>query len=60
MTNMKNRENSIQEWDMPELTYSDLIAIDGGGFWETLGIITGIAVVVAAVVITGGFIAILL
>lgn len=57
---MKNREISIQEWDMIELTQSELIGIDGGGFWETLGIISGIAVVVAAVVITGGFIAILL
>lgn len=57
---MKNREISIQEWNILELTQSELIAIDGGGFWETLGIISGIAVVVAAVVITGGFIAILL
>ncbi len=57
---MKNTQYSNYEWDMQELTPSELIYIDGGGFWETLGIISGIAVVVAAVVITGGFIAILL
>ncbi len=57
---MKNTQYSNYEWDMQELTLSELIYIDGGGFWETLGIISGIAVVVAAVVITGGFIAILL
>ncbi len=57
---MKNRETPIPAWDMLELTQSELVAIDGGGFWETLGIISGIAVVVTAIVITGGFIAILL
>lgn len=57
---MKNGEISTYEWDMPELSQSELILIDGGGFWETFGIISGIAVVVAAIVITGGFIAILI
>jgi hypothetical protein len=57
---MKNREISTYEWDMTELSRSELILIDGGGFWETFGIISGIAVVVAAIVITGGFIAILI
>ena len=57
---MKNREISTYEWKMPELSQPELILIDGGGFWETFGIISGIAVVVAAIVITGGFIAILI
>jgi len=57
---MKNTQISVPTWDMQELTQSELILLDGGGFWETFGIISGIAVVVAAVVITGGFIAILL
>ena len=57
---MKNREISTYEWDMTELSQSELILIDGGGFWETFGIISGIAVVVAAIVITGGFITILI
>ena len=57
---MKNGEISIYEWDMLELSQSELILIDGGGFWETFGIISGIAVVVAAIVITGGFITILI
>jgi len=60
MTNMKNREISIPAWDMLELSQPELILIDGGGFWETFGIISGIAVVVAAIVITGGFITILI
>ena len=57
---MKNLQISIPDWDMQELSQFELSSINGGGFWETFGIISGIAVVVATIVITGGFIAILL
>jgi hypothetical protein len=31
----------------------ELLTIDGGGFWNTLGIILGVATVVAAALIVG-------
>jgi hypothetical protein len=36
-----------------ELSMSELLTIDGGGFWNTLGIILGVATVVAALVLVG-------
>ena len=58
---MKKEIFPASAWDMQELTALELIQIDGGGFWETVGILTGIAVVVAAVIYTsGGIIAFLI
>lgn len=57
---MKQEFFPVSAWGMQALNTMDLIRIDGGGFWETFGIITGIAVVIAAVIYTGGLIAILL
>ena len=57
---MKKELFPVSAWGMHELNTIDLIHIDGGGFWETFGIITGVAVVIAAVIYTGGLIAILL
>lgn len=56
---MKKEFMPISAWGMQELNLSELTAIDGGGFWEILGIITGVAVVVAAVFYTGGLILLL-
>lgn len=50
----------VSAWGMQELNTVELIHMDGGGFWETFGIITGVAVVIAAVIYTGGLIAFLL
>jgi hypothetical protein len=33
-----------------ELSFEELLHIEGGGFWHTLGVILGIATVVATVV----------
>ena len=56
---MKREIMPISAWGMQELNFKELTSIDGGGFWEILGIITGIAVVVAAVIYTGGLILLL-
>jgi hypothetical protein len=56
---MKREIMPILAWGMQELNFTELTSIDGGGFWEILGIITGIAVVVAAVIYTGGLILLL-
>ena len=56
---MKKEFMPISAWGMQELNLTELMAIDGGGFWEILGIITGIAVVVAAVICTGGLLLLL-
>jgi hypothetical protein len=57
---MKKEFIPVSAWGMQELNILELIQIDGGGFWETFGIITGVAVVIAAVIYTGGIIAFLL
>ncbi|MBP6055703.1 hypothetical protein [Aquirufa regiilacus] len=57
---MKKEFFPVSAWGMQELNMMELIQIDGGGFWETFGIITGVAVVIAAVIYTGGIIAFLL
>lgn len=57
---MKQEFFPVSAWGMQELNSMELIQIDGGGFWETFGIIAGIAVVVAAVIYTTGLIAFLI
>ena len=57
---MKKEFFPVSAWGMQELNTMELIHMDGGGFWETFGIITGVAVVIAAVIYTGGLIAFLL
>jgi len=57
---MKKEFFPVSAWGMKELNAVELIHIDGGGFWETFGIIAGIAVVVAAVIYTTGLIAFLI
>ncbi len=57
---MKNKPIYLNARGMQELSLQELTTIDGGGFWETFGIITGIAVVIASVVLTIGFMAILI
>ncbi|MEN9958212.1 MAG: hypothetical protein RLZZ474_456 [Bacteroidota bacterium] len=57
---MKKEIFPVSAWGMLELNTMELTHIDGGGFWETFGIITGVAVVIAAVIYTGGLIAFLL
>lgn len=32
-----------------ELTFDEMLSIEGGGFWGTLGIILGVAVAVASI-----------
>lgn len=57
---MKKDFFPVSAWGMQELNAMELIQIEGGGFWETFGIIAGIAVVVAAVIYTTGLIAFLI
>lgn len=56
---MKRELMPISDWGMQELNLMELTHIDGGGFWEILGIITGVTVVIAAVIYSGGLILLL-
>ncbi|MEK6547848.1 MAG: hypothetical protein AABZ56_05990 [Bacteroidota bacterium] len=56
---MKKEIFPVSAWGMQELNSMELIQIDGGGFWETFGIIMGVAVVVAGVIYTGGLLLLL-
>jgi hypothetical protein len=56
---MKKELIHASSWGMQELNTSELLLIDGGGFWQTFGIILGVAVVVAAVIYTGGLLLLL-
>ena len=48
---MENNIFDLRQMNAQELTFEELINIEGGGFWHTLGIILGIATVVATVVV---------
>ncbi|MEY4610309.1 MAG: hypothetical protein RL246_628 [Bacteroidota bacterium] len=50
---MKRELLDIRQMGVCELSMSELLTIDGGGFWNTLGIILGVATVVAALVLVG-------
>ncbi len=50
---MKRELLDICQMGVCELSMSELLTIDGGGFWNTLGIILGVATVVAALVLVG-------
>ena len=56
---MKKEIFPVSAWGMQELNSMELIQIDGGGFWETFGIIMGVAVVVAGVIYTVGLLLLL-
>lgn len=56
---MKKEFIHASAWGMQELNNWELTHIDGGGFWQTFGIIMGVAVVIAAVVCTGGLVLLL-
>lgn len=50
---MKRELVDIRLLGVCELSKEELLMIDGGGFWNTLGIILGVATVVAAAYIVG-------
>jgi hypothetical protein len=50
---MKRELLDVQAMGMRELSMDELMCIEGGGFWNTLGIILGVATVVAAVILVG-------
>jgi len=47
---MENNIFDLKQMQAQELTFEELLQIEGGGFWHTLGVILGIATVVATVV----------
>jgi len=47
---MENNIFDLNQMQAQELTFEELLQIEGGGFWHTLGVILGIATVVATVV----------
>jgi hypothetical protein len=47
---MENNMFDLRQMQAQELTFEELLNIEGGGFWHTLGIILGIATVVATVI----------
>lgn len=50
---MKRELLDMHFYGVSELSMGELLTIDGGGFWNTLGIILGAATVVAAALIVG-------
>ena len=50
---MKYELLDMRFYGVSELSMGELLTIDGGGFWNTLGIILGVATVVAAALIVG-------
>jgi hypothetical protein len=47
---MENNLFDLRQMQANELTFEELLTIEGGGFWHTLGVILGIATVVATVI----------
>ena len=47
---MENNIFDLRQMQAQELTFEELLTIEGGGFWHTLGVILGIATVVATVI----------
>jgi hypothetical protein len=47
---MENNMFDLRHMQAQELTFEELLNIEGGGFWHTLGVILGIATVVATVI----------
>jgi hypothetical protein len=47
---MENNIFDLRQMQAQELSFEELLQIEGGGFWHTLGVILGIATVVATVV----------
>ena len=47
---MENNIFDLRQMNAQELTFEELMNIEGGGFWYTLGVILGIATVVATVI----------
>lgn len=47
---MENNIFDLNRMQAQELTFEELLTIEGGGFWHTLGVILGIATVVATVI----------
>ena len=47
---MENNLFELSQMHAQELSFEELLTIEGGGFWHTLGVILGIATVVATVI----------
>ena len=47
---MENNLFDLSQMHAQELSFEELLTIEGGGFWHTLGAILGIATVVATVI----------
>jgi hypothetical protein len=47
---MKNNMFDLNQMKVQELSFEELMHIEGGGFWKTLGIILGIATVTAVAI----------
>ncbi len=47
---MENNLFDLSQMHAQELSFEELLTIEGGGFWHTLGVILGIATVVATVI----------
>ncbi len=47
---MENNMFDLKQMEAQELTFEELMTIEGGGFWHTLGVILGIATVVVTAI----------
>ena len=50
---MKRELLDVRFYGVSELSMGELLTIDGGGFWNTLGIILGVATGVAGALVVG-------
>jgi hypothetical protein len=47
---MENNIFDLRQMQAQELTFEELLQIEGGGFWHTLGVILGIATVIVTAI----------
>jgi len=47
---MENNIFDLRQMQAQELTFEELLNVEGGGFWHTLGVILGIATVIVTAI----------
>lgn len=55
---MKNL--ALENYGVDTLSFEEMLCIDGGNFWNTLGVICAFVLVAAAIYVTGGLAAVIL
>ncbi len=51
---MKNESNTLQNFNVYELSWQEQMHLEAGGFWEIFGIVCGVLAVVAIIYLIGG------